>query len=375
MLKWKTICGIGFTTSCLRKNPQNFVAMSTAYLQRRLLHQYITRGRLADFDLSTYAEKCYLNNPVSEDKLDEYCRSKVDTLKNLYRVDPNSGCEEFLQKIDKSVASMLKIDLNTMNFVSDFFYSFGGKHFHSTAMLLLAKSLGDVMVSQGMFAEVIEMTHCASILHSLVGDNDQIRTSVQKLIGNNGVILGGDFMLSKASILCTEIGSMPLIQLLCIIIQNYTTGHFMTVKSLEPLERLKEICNLAYFKSVSMMANGCQGIGLLAGANQEACYQFGKHLGMAVYSISEALAYISKSVHVSSLPVGFALKKYSNIVDLIQKDEITKADILIGDGRGLDWTRKMAIHHLEKALEIARSISSECTELESLIAGLSAKLY
>jgi hypothetical protein len=232
MLKWKTICGklhsgISITTSCLQKNPQNFAGMANAYLQRRFAHHFIVRGRFADDDISSLAECCF-NEPVMEDKLDDFCRSKALALKSLHKSDPNTGLEDFLQKIDKSVASMvsprqLKIDLSTMNYVSDFFYSFGGKHFHSTAMLLLAKSLGDVMGSQARFAEVIEMTHCASILHSLVSEPDQSATALQRVIGNNGIILGGDFMLSKASIMCTEIGSMPLIQLLCIIIQNYTS--------------------------------------------------------------------------------------------------------------------------------------------------------
>jgi hypothetical protein len=35
----------------------------------------------------------------------------------------------------------------------------------------------------------------------------------------------------------------------------------------------------------------------------------------------------------------------------------------------------MAIYHLEKALEAARKVSSNASELESLIGGLSMKLY
>jgi geranylgeranyl pyrophosphate synthase len=335
MLKWKTICGklhlgISITTSCLQKNPQNFAAMASAYMQRRFVHHYIVRGRFADYDISSLAECCF-NEPAMDDKLDDICRSKALALRSLHRTEASTGLEDFLQKIDKNVASMvsprqLKIDLNTMNYVSDFFYSFGGKHFHSTAMLLLAKSLGDVMGSQARFSEVIEMTHCANILHSLVSESEQSSTTLQRVIGNNGIILGGDFMLSKASIMCTEIGSMPLIQLLCIIIQNYTSvnctqAHFMNVKTNDPLERLKEICRVAFYRSVSMMANGCQGIGLLAGADQAACYEFGKHLGMAVFSISEVVSYMGKSLHSCSLPAAFASKKYDNILELIQANQ------------------------------------------------------
>jgi geranylgeranyl pyrophosphate synthase len=154
----------------------------------------------------------------------------------------------------------------------------------------------------------------------------------------------------------------------------------MNIKTTDPLERLKEICRVAFYRSVSMMANGCQGIGLLAGADQAACYEFGKHLGMAVFSISEAISYMGKSVHSCSLPVAFASKKYDNILELIQANQhhkviATQADVLVGDGRGLDWTRKMAIYHLEKALEAARKVSSNASELESLIGGLSVKLY
>lgn len=98
----------------------------------------------------------------------------------------------------------------------------------------------------------------------------------------------------------------------------------MHVSTPEPLERIREICRVAYFRSVSMMANGCQGIGLLAGANHEACYEFGKHLGMAVFSISEVIAYVGKSHHNFSLPVAFAMKKYDNILDLMNTDEMLK---------------------------------------------------
>ena len=94
MLKWKTICcknylGVSFTTACLRRTPEKFMGLAGAYIQRRLVHSYMQRVE-PDSEVYIYADKCFRNNPVSEDKLKEYCQEKAaELLENNRRGAPS----------------------------------------------------------------------------------------------------------------------------------------------------------------------------------------------------------------------------------------------------------------------------------------------
>lgn len=72
------------------------------------------------------------------------------------------------------------------------------RNIHATVMLGLAKSLGGISTQQSLFAEVIELTNFGGILHSNIQESVNSASFIHKLVGNKGMILGGDYMISNA---------------------------------------------------------------------------------------------------------------------------------------------------------------------------------
>ena len=174
-----------------------------------------------------------------------------------------------------------------MDAIMKYFSSSDTRNIHASVMLLLAKSLGAITAQQSLFAEVIELTNFGGLLHSNIQETLSSKSFIHSLVVNKGMILGGDFMISNASIQCCKINSIPLIQLLCIIIQNYAKGALIKPYGDSSHERLISYCKNTFYRSVSLLANGCQGIGFLGGSTNDDCYDYGAHIAMALKVISD----------------------------------------------------------------------------------------
>jgi geranylgeranyl pyrophosphate synthase len=143
-------------------------------------------------------------------------------------------------------------------------------------MLLIAKACGGILKDHETFAQVIEMTYFGSVLHSNLRENEDLNES--KIFGEKGKILGGDFMISNAAILCCTVDNLRLIQLLCVIVQNFSRSNFSGTPESDPRSSfLRRI----YLKDVSMLAYACQGIALLSNSDEDAAFAYGAHFALA----------------------------------------------------------------------------------------------
>jgi all-trans-nonaprenyl-diphosphate synthase len=70
------------------------------------------------------------------------------------------------------------------------------------------------------------------------------------------------------------------------------------VKQFDSYEQLVEIyVNKTYYKTAALISHGCKGVGLLH-PNEDlsgACFEFGKHIGLAFQYIDDVLDFTSTS--------------------------------------------------------------------------------
>jgi len=241
-------------------------------------------------------------------------------------------------------------------------------------MLLLGRALGGTSEQMKTFAEVVEMTHIGNMLHSNVCEEGKAPSKLNYFFGNKGVILGGDYMISNASILCCKINSMPVIQILCFIVQSMAKGALAPLQGEKVSDKLRNYCNASFNRAASLMAYGCQGIAYLGKADPSTAFEYGKHLGMALKIIGDIKDNLEDKVKFWSFPTLFAANEYPEIETLIEQGNHDQAKQLIKQAKGVDWARKMAIHHLEAAIRHAKSQRSN-QELVSLAGSFSSKLY
>ena len=263
-----------------------------------------------------------------------------------------------------------------MEQITEIFYPAGGEHLHASLLLLLAKALGDISKEQAVFAEVIEMTYFAHTLHdSIKSSEGTADTSLGVLLSNKAMILGGDFMISSASIECCRIGHIELVQLLSFIIMNISKGYCSQVTATNTPDMVKQHCDILYFRIASLFANGCQGIALLGKADQRLAFDFGYHFGMAFGLCTELKELFNGKIALTSFPVLYASQREPKLMQEGVTEERLRVAVL--ESQGLNWTRSLILQHIEAALSyLARFPQTESVDgLRTLTLRLLSSLH
>ncbi len=167
----------------------------------------------------------------------------------------------------------------------------------------------DILPGQRRLAEITELIHTASLLHDDVIDEAGIRRSrpsANIAFGNKMAVLGGDFLLGRASVALARLRDPEVVELLATVIANLVEGEFMQLKHsmLDPSgsgldavgadEALSVYLRKTYLKSASLISKSCRASALLGHCAPEivdAAYAYGKNLGMAFQLVDDLLDY------------------------------------------------------------------------------------
>ena len=165
----------------------------------------------------------------------------------------------------------------------------------------------NVLPSQRRLAEITEMIHVASLLHDDVIDASATRrshASAPSAFGNKLSILGGDFLLARASLYLSRLGSNEVVELVASILANLVEGEVMQVKGNAPEhintsiqhtltpEIFEYYMKKTYLKTASLIAKSSRATVVLGGAGErqgwvegerikDIAYSYGRNLGIA----------------------------------------------------------------------------------------------
>lgn len=92
----------------------------------------------------------------------------------------------------------------------------------------------NILPTQRRLAEITEMIHVASLLHDDVIDNSEMRrgtASAPSAFGNKLSILGGDFLLARASVALARLRNCEVVELLATVIANLVEGEVMQLQA------------------------------------------------------------------------------------------------------------------------------------------------
>ena len=94
--------------------------------------------------------------------------------------------------------------------------------------------LDDILDSQQRLSEIAELIHTSSLLHDDVIDESELRRgqpSVNAAFGNKFAILGGDFLLSRASLALARLRNHEVTELMSMIIEHLVKGEILQLKA------------------------------------------------------------------------------------------------------------------------------------------------
>jgi hexaprenyl-diphosphate synthase len=156
-----------------------------------------------------------------------------------------------------------------------------------------------LLPTQIRLAQIVEMIHVASLLHDHITSSSDADTVPQQAgIDNKLAILGGDFLLGRASTALSQLGESEVVELIASVISNQVEGEILRmgavqtpklglVKGPSSLDEAWETyLNQVYFKTASLMAKSARGAVVLGGSPdtetwKDVAYAYGRNLGIA----------------------------------------------------------------------------------------------
>jgi len=162
-------------------------------------------------------------------------------------------------------------------------------------------SLSPLLPTQIRLAQIVEMIHVASLLHDDVIDKSPLRRGVASApaaFGNKLSVLGGDFLLGRASAALSRLGASEVVELIASVIANLVEGEILQMREVytpdlelrDTPQVGKEAWNVylkkTYLKTASLMAKGARAAVVLGGCREgevwkEVAYAYGRNLGIA----------------------------------------------------------------------------------------------
>lgn len=154
-----------------------------------------------------------------------------------------------------------------------------------------------ILPTQLRLAQITEMIHVASLLHDDVLDRAETRrasASAPFAFGNKLTVLGGDFLLGRASTALSRLGDNEVVELMSTIISNLVEGEVMQMRKTESKTGSHEVWTTylrkSYLKTASLMAKSTRSSVVLGGADsgseadellKDVAYAYGRNIGIA----------------------------------------------------------------------------------------------
>ncbi|KAF9203008.1 coq1 putative hexaprenyl diphosphate synthase [Haplosporangium sp. Z 27] len=251
-----------------------------------------------------------------------------------------------------------------------------------------------ILPSQRRLGEIVEMIHTASLLHDDVidvADKRRNLLSANESFGNKMAVLGGDFLLARASIALARLRNHEVTELISTVIANLVEGEFMQLRngqvengksSRGAMTTFEYYMEKTYMKTASLISKSCRSSAVLGGATDDVCdiaYTYGKNLGLAFQAsiqfmcggpcelVDDMLDFTVSSeefgkptgadlkLGLATAPVLFAWEEYPELGKLIKRNFDREGDVetawnLVLKSKGLAQTRMLAQIHCQKAV-------------------------
>lgn len=315
-----------------------------------------------------------------------------------------------LEELTLSLPSLVSLsnDVQVLQSVAQRLLQRQGKRTRPAVLLLLARALsGAENDAQSRLAQVTELIHAASLLHDDVIDGAEIRRAMPAAhvaFGNKKAVLGGDFLLARASVLLARLGNTEAVALMAEAIENLVQGEILQLLDIEHivspeiLEFAKqeirkvaegEICKEArgdivtlmeamlqryleksYLKTASLLAKSCKAVAVLGNCSrdeQDIAFEFGKHLGIMFQIVDDVLDFEGNAGNlgkpelldlangIASAPIIFAAQEFPELASMVlrkfQHENDTQIALkLLGESKGIARAKELAEQHAEAAV-------------------------
>eukprot|EP01124_Arcella_intermedia_P017826 TRINITY_DN2479_c0_g1_i3.p1 TRINITY_DN2479_c0_g1~~TRINITY_DN2479_c0_g1_i3.p1 ORF type:complete len:399 (-),score=83.30 TRINITY_DN2479_c0_g1_i3:226-1422(-) len=290
------------------------------------------------------------------------------------QMNPFKLIEGDLDRLNDSIKQIISTQHPILSTIAQYYFNLKGKRIRPVLMILLARAMSfhvlserldverdatdapgglrgeedleRVTVRQSRLAEIIEMIHTASLIHDDVIDEADTRRNVPSVniaFGNKVAILAGDFLLARASIELADLKNFEVTRLMSKVISDLVEGEFMQLKaSKQSALDFDYYIEKTYYKTASLIANGCRATAVLGELPQElleAAATFGKHFGLAFQLVDDLLDFVGNQEEVgkpiandmklgiATAPALYAMAEFPELRTLIERNFNQEGDV------------------------------------------------
>ncbi|MEL6721741.1 MAG: polyprenyl synthetase family protein [Pseudomonadota bacterium] len=288
-----------------------------------------------------------------------------------------------LRATDQLILDSLASDVALINQIGHYMIGSGGKRLRPMLVLLTARAFGYTGTQHIDSAAIIEFIHTATLLHDDVVDGSEQRRSQEtanQVWGNAASVLVGDFIYSHTFRMMVALDSMQVMDILSTATNRIAEGEVMQLMNshnpdLDEAGYLEIIAR----KTATLFAAGARlgAVVSQADASQEqACADYGYHLGIAFQIVDDMLDYGASSQQIGknlgddlaegkiTLPVLRAVQMsnaatQSQLHQIIQAgcvDRLNEVVKAIQATDAFDYCRQLAQQHADLAQQAIRSL-------------------
>lgn len=137
-----------------------------------------------------------------------------------------------LDRVIKVFDDELRSDLPFVNDLVEQVRRYRGKLLRPRLLLLSARATGDLRHEHTVLAAVVEMVHMATLVHDDVLDEADVRRrtpTVNRMVGNEGAVMLGDFLISHAYHLCSSLQSSRASRRIAAVTNTVCEGELMQI--------------------------------------------------------------------------------------------------------------------------------------------------
>lgn len=364
-------------------------------------------GNLINHSTSNVSSWEWIQNLESIPKL------SIQDLKSIVKnsVDPFVLVDRDISTLAGCIKELIGSDHPVLESCAKYFFDIdSGKKIRPAMVLLVSYALNTGVGSardnaaqvaspaQKRLAEITEMIHTASLFHDDVIDKASTRRgapSVNQVFGNKLAILGGDFLLSRASVALARLRNLEVVELLSMVIEHLVKGEIMQMRppvasgGKNDVSLLEHYLHKNFYKTASLMANSCLAASVLGGFDEQACrasYLFGAHTGQAFQLIDDALDFEGSLSSIGKAPLAdlksglataptlFAAQEHPDaLAPLIARRFEAPGDLelavsLVSRSQGLERTKRLAQVHCEAAMEVVQKEMRPGVARDALVA-------
>jgi len=205
---------------------------------------------------------------------------------------------EDMQIVDRLILRRLKSNVALINQIGHYIIKSGGKRLRPLTVLLSARACGYQGDRHTDLAAVVELIHTATLLHDDVVDGSELRRSretINSVWGNQGSVLVGDFLYSRAFEMMVDLNNMRVMDVLSHATNRIAEGEVLQLLNCnDPDTTEARYLEVIERKTATLFEAGTRLGAVLAQAPEEmevAAAQCGLQLGIAFQLVDDALDY------------------------------------------------------------------------------------